>query len=86
MTHGNILYPSSFNYKPWPKILSLKGYWAHTNIRVVHVGVVEVAIRIHKEHVCPIAIPTHCVKIRSIVIDIPCVYYIIFNFGFLKIL
>ena len=33
------------------QILSLKGYWAHTWRCVIHVPVVEVAIRIHSEHV-----------------------------------
>ena len=34
------------------QIVSLKGYWAHT-IRVIHPVVVELAIRIHIEHVSP---------------------------------
>ena len=37
-------------YLALTKILSLKGYWAHTK-RVIHVPIVEVAIRIYSEHV-----------------------------------
>ena len=37
-------------YLALTKILSLKGYWAHT-IRVIHAVVVEVAIRPHIKHV-----------------------------------
>ncbi len=51
------MYPKSaiFNLN---QIMSVKGYWTHTNRGVVHVGVVEVAIRtIHIEHVS-IAIAT----------------------------
>ena len=33
------------------QIVSLKGYWAHTRFSPIHVVVVEVARRIHTEHV-----------------------------------
>ena len=38
-------------YLALTKILSLKGYWAHTRFSPIHIVVVEVAIRIHIEHV-----------------------------------
>ena len=49
ITHWLILYPNAFLFS-LNQILSLKGYWAHTD-RVIHVVVVEVATRIHNEHV-----------------------------------
>ena len=48
ITHWLILYPNAFLFS-LNQILSLKGYWAHTD-RVIHVPCVEVAIRIHTEH------------------------------------
>lgn len=35
----------------------IKRYWAQTKVSVVHVGVAEVAIRIHNEHPSVTAIP-----------------------------
>ena len=43
------MYPNAFLFS-LNQILSLKGYWAHTP-RVIHPVVVEVATRIHNEHV-----------------------------------
>ena len=46
--HRLILYPNA-SLLNLNQVLSLKGYWAHTS-RVIHVVVVEVAIRPHNEH------------------------------------
>ena len=49
-----ILYPNAFLLN-LNQALSLKGYWAHT-IAVIHVPVVEEAIRIHSKHESIVAV------------------------------
>ena len=49
LTKELILYPKTTIFS-LSQIMRKIGYWAHTNRRVVHVCVAEVATRIHNEH------------------------------------
>ena len=63
------MYPSSTIFNRDQIFWGIKGYWAQTTSSAVHVGVVEVAIRIHKEHPSITVIPVTQIFLN--VLDIP---------------